>query len=294
MIAMLRSMTGYGRSVHKLDNNSVTVEIKTVNHRFCEVQTRLPKQWLFLEEKVRSWCRETIKRGKSEVSVFLQEDSLEKNVHINWSLLEQFQHQFEEMKKRTGADEPFPIAAMLQHSEIAYVAEEPADAAAVEEFLEQAVKKAVNDLDQMRIAEGKVLTGELERRMLKTASLNSEIEDFAPQVIENFRQRLYRRMEDFLSGSGLEESRLLAEAAVFAEKADIQEELLRIESHTNQFIETLQYSGPCGRKLDFILQELNREVNTIGSKANAVGISSKVVEMKNELEKMKEQVQNIE
>lgn len=292
---MLRSMTGFGRSVKEMGDGRITVEIKAVNHRFCEVSARMPRQWFSLEDAVRTWCREKMKRGKIDVSVFLEvENTSAKKVHINWNLLEQFQQQFEEMKRRTGSAESFPLAAMLQHEEIAYVLEDPVDTDAVKELLKPAVEEALHQLEKMRQIEGSSLKEDLIMRIETVLAAKNEVEKYAPQVKENFRQRIHQRVEEFLSGAEMETSRILTEAAVYAEKIDIQEELIRIESHAAQFMHSLETTGPSGRKLDFILQELNREVNTIGSKANAAGISSKVVEMKDALEKMKEQVQNIE
>jgi uncharacterized protein (TIGR00255 family) len=292
---MVRSMTGFGRSEQKISSGRVTVEIKAVNHRFCEISVKLPGHWSALEDAVRKWSRESILRGKIEVFVHFQPFENDfKKVHINWDLLREYQKQFEEMKKITGSKEDFPAASMLQNEGIANVEEENSDLERIRSEIHPCVMEASKNLLKMREEEGSLLKQELLSRMMQLLKLKTEVEKAAPEIKSVFYNKLRQRVEEFLSGTGIEESRLLTEVAVHAEKVDIQEELSRTASHAKQFLDTLEKNGAIGRKLDFIIQELNREVNTIGSKANAASLSALVVEMKDELEKIKEQVQNIE
>ncbi|WP_147802373.1 YicC/YloC family endoribonuclease [Alkalicoccus halolimnae] len=292
---MVRSMTGFGRSEQKISSGRVTVEIKAVNHRFCEISVKLPGCWSALEEAVRKWSRENIFRGKIEVFVHFQPFEKDvKKVHINWDLLREYQEKFEEMKNITGSKEDFPASSMLQNEGIVHVEEENTDLERIRSEIHPCVMEASQNFLLMREEEGRLLKQELQTRMVQLLKLKSNIEKAGPEIKAAFYNKLRQRVEEFLSGTEIEESRLLTEVAVHAEKVDIQEELSRTASHAKQFLDTLEREGAVGRKLDFIVQELNREVNTIGSKANAASLSALVIEMKDELEKIKEQVQNIE
>ncbi|TVP87433.1 MAG: YicC family protein [Alkalicoccus sp.] len=291
---MVRSMTGFGRSVKQITHGRVTVEIRAVNHRFSDVSVKLPKQWSFMEEKVRRWAASDVLRGKVEVSVHLESEDSSGEVHINWPLLKQFQKKFDELKEATGSSEDFPAAALLQHSDIVYMKQPEADSELLAEELCTCVTDAARELKNMRRMEGKLLKQDLQQKMDRLRELKEKISMEAPLTKKIVYERLRQRAEEFLSGVEVDESRLLTEVAVHVEKADIEEELIRIESHIRQFSNTLEAEGAVGRKLDFLLQELNREVNTIGSKAAAAETGTLAVEMKDEIEKLREQVQNIE
>ncbi|PTL39678.1 YicC family protein [Alkalicoccus saliphilus] len=291
---MVRSMTGFGRSVKQISHGRVTVEIRAVNHRFSDVSVKLPKQWSFMEEKVRRWSASDILRGKVEVSVYLESEGSPGEVHINWPLLTQFQKKFDELKEATGSAEDFPAAAMLQHSDIVYMKQPEADSELLAEELSGCVTEAAREVMKMRRMEGRLLKEDLQKKTDRLRQLTERISMEAPLTKKTVYERLRQRAEEFLSGVEVDESRLLTEVAVHVEKADIEEELIRIESHIGQFLNTLEAEGAVGRKLDFLLQELNREVNTIGSKAASAETGALAVEMKDEIEKLREQVQNIE
>ncbi|SDN26068.1 YicC/YloC family endoribonuclease [Alkalicoccus daliensis] len=295
VIAMLRSMTGFGRSAEKISSGRLTIEIKAVNHRFCEIKPRLPQQWAGLEESIISRCREYVHRGKLDVSFFLNEEEAKtKEVHIDWDLLLQFQQRFEEIKSFTGSKETFPAAAMLQNEDIVYISEPEQIVNKTKAELLPVLDEALKELSAMRKQEGSILYTDLRKRTELLESYTDKIHKLAPQVKEDYRAKLSEQVNDFMAGRKADENRLMTEIAVFSEKADISEEITRIKSHTEHLGLTFKSEGPVGRKLDFIIQELNREINTIGSKANSGELGKIVVEMKNELEKMREQVQNIE
>lgn len=292
---MLRSMTGFGRSVKKISAGRLTVEIKAVNHRFCEIKARLPQEWMSLEESISAYCRQRISRGKLDISFFLQAEGYrDRKVHIDWDILRQYEKRFEEIKKSTGAEESFPAAAMLQNEEIIYVLESEVNLDALKADIFPALQEAMDELLEMREREGELLYTDLKKRAEELAAKISVIEEHAPMIKEEYRTKLYVQMEKFLAGKELDENRLMTEIALYAEKADVSEELTRINSHLNQLISALNSGYSVGRKIDFIIQELNREINTIGSKANSSETGTIVVEMKDLLEKIREQVQNIE
>jgi uncharacterized protein (TIGR00255 family) len=286
-------MTGFGRSQRESNDLFLTVEIKTVNHRFCEYHIRMPRQLLKIEEKIKKQLN-SIHRGRVEVFVTLGGNgAVHRKVNIDWLLLEEYYQYIVKIKEKYMLQSDVSIHDLLQREEWLQVEEVDFGNEELEKLVNITVQEAANQLMAMRIAEGKELEADIRKQLLLLEDSINEVKQYAPLVVMQYKERLAKRLTDFISGA-LDEQRFITEVAIFADKADINEELTRLHSHIRQFEETLTEGEPIGRKLDFLLQEMNREVNTIGSKANDSKIAKEVVEMKSLLEKVKEQVQNIE
>ncbi|RSD28076.1 YicC/YloC family endoribonuclease [Mesobacillus subterraneus] len=291
---MVVSMTGFGRSKAESERFSVTVEVKTVNHRFCEFHIRMPRQLLKLEEKIKKKLGEHINRGRVEVFVTLEgEGIVSRSVHIDWEALDEFVHHITEIKNRYSLTGDLEIRDVVSREEIIHIEEKEAENEELEQLVLSAVDEAGGQLVHMRKLEGKALEEDVLQYIELLKGNITNVKQLAPDVVVQYRERLSRKMAELLDAQA-DEDRIHTEAAFFADKADISEELARLESHISQFKEIMKVNEPLGRKLDFLLQEMNREVNTIGSKANDSRIAREVVDMKSLLEKVKEQVQNIE
>ncbi|WP_404331457.1 YicC/YloC family endoribonuclease [Mesobacillus maritimus] len=291
---MVVSMTGFGRGKAEAEQVGVTVEIKTVNHRFCEFHIRMPNQLLKIEANLKKSLANHIKRGRVEVYVTLDgQAAVNRGVKIDWELLDQYFGYITEVKDKYGLSGEVTLSELVNRLELIQIEEKETENEFIESLVLQALSLAIDELVQMRIREGKALELDVKGNIERLEARTQQVKQFAPIVVEQYRDRLTKKMDEFIGGQ-LEETRILTEVAIFADKADINEELTRLESHIEQFYKILQLNEPIGRKLDFLVQEMNREINTIGSKANDSKIAMEVVEMKSLLEKVKEQVQNIE
>lgn len=291
---MVTSMTGYGRGEAENEQVKVFAEIKTVNHRFCEYTIRMPRQLLVLEEKVKKKANEYIRRGRVEIFITVEGESLvSKKVKIDWDLADQYVTLMDEVKGKYNLESSITLQDMLQFESIFMTEEVPTVPVDLESLLMDSLTVALENLKQMRTQEGQELAQDLQNQLKKLAEIVEGVKNYAPSVVEQYKARLAVKLAELTDGL-IEDSRMITEAAIFADKCDINEELTRLESHVQQFTVTLRHGDPIGRKLDFLVQEMNREVNTIGSKANDSAITKEVVEMKSLLEKLKEQVQNIE
>ncbi|MED3552247.1 YicC/YloC family endoribonuclease [Cytobacillus praedii] len=290
---MVVSMTGFGRSKKSLNQFSALVEIKSVNHRFSEYQIRMPRQLFHLEDKIKKKLGESIHRGRIEVYVTVEGDQLAtRQVQVDWTLLDEYYQYITKIKDRFAIDQGLTVHDFIR-DELISIEEKDAGNEEIERVVLAAIEEASEHLLHMRKLEGTELEKDLKLYLNEVAERINHLKELAPKVVQQYQERLTKRMSLFLEGQ-LDEARILTEVALFADKADISEELTRLLSHLNQFESTLQVNERVGRKLDFLIQEMNREVNTIGSKANDASIASEVVELKSCLEKMKEQVQNIE
>jgi uncharacterized protein (TIGR00255 family) len=288
------SMTGFGRGKTESGAFLVNVEIKTVNHRFSEMNIRMPRQLLKIEDKIKKILSSHIRRGRVEVYVSVEgEGIVSRKIQPDWQLIEDYFQFINEAKRKYGIEGTITLQELLNRTDLLHIEEREAGNEEIEKLVLTATEEAVILLKQMRMAEGEVLKKDLLGITAKIESNVTELQKFAPLVVQAFKERLSKRMQEFVSGQ-LDETRILTEVAVFADKADINEEITRLRSHIQQFLQTLNEYEPIGRKLDFLVQEMNREANTIGSKANDSNIAKKVVEIKSLLEKLKEQVQNIE
>lgn len=287
-------MTGFGSASGHIQSCLFTVEMKSVNHRFLDIHIKMPKQFMSIEDRIKKLITRFINRGRIEVYINLEGEFLSsRSIQVDWSLLDQYIGSLHQIKERFSLNDPISLNHILSLGDGIEIREEALSSEDIENGLLQLVETAVNQLTVMRKVEGEQLALDLNHRLDSLKQINCDLEKMAPNVVDQYRERISKRVSEFVSGK-IDENRILTEVALFADKADINEEITRIHSHIHQFKETLTTKEPIGRKLDFIVQELNREANTIGSKANDGAIAKNVVELKSIIEKLKEQVQNIE
>ena len=298
---MPKSMTGYGRAQRLADGRDVLVEIRAVNHRYYEFSARLPRTCLYLEEKLKGFLNGRIARGKVEVSVTItRPDGKDAQIAVNRSVAEGYVHALRTLNEELGCDEKawleddLKLSSLLRLPELFTVTKEQDDEQAVWAVVSDAADEALGSFLTMREAEGERLAADLLQKLTGLEQMLGAIESIQPSVAESYRERLYARLTEILSDTNIDEQRILTEAAIFSEKTAIDEETVRLHSHIAQFRTLLAADEPVGRKLDFLVQEMNREVNTIGSKAQDLRITKLVVDMKSEIEKLREQIQNIE
>lgn len=290
-------MTGFGRGEYSDGKRNVIAEIKTVNHRYADISVKMPKRYSFAEEKIKSLIKEKVKRGKAEVSIIVENLTEEDTtVKLNTLVAGQYVNNLKELKEAYGLTGEIDIKLVATMPDVLKAVpdvENEDEAAAV---IFEAVKMAVSNLDAMREVEGAKLADDLLMRGQLIRDIVKKIDARAPMVAREYTLKLQNRIKDLLGDQvDIPEDRILVEAAVFADKANITEELVRLDSHMNQLKTILTTSSePVGKKLDFLVQEMNRESNTIGSKANDMEITSLMLETKSEIEKIREQVQNIE
>lgn len=292
---MLRSMTGYGRGEAADTRQRLVVEARSVNHRFGEISIRLPREYAALEDRIRGAVQASVSRGRVEVSVTLAEQpGRPRAVQVDTALAEAYHDGLRRIAGTLGLTAVVEASTIARLPGVLSVDEPPADAEATWNLLGPALAGSLAGLVEMRRREGSRLEEDLRERVRALAAGLSVISARAPAVVEDYRRRLSERLAELLGPGVVDEQRLLLEVTAFAERAGITEELTRFGSHLDQFEQALSEAGPVGRKLDFILQELNREINTIGAKGSDLTIAKTVVELKGELEKIREQVQNIE
>lgn len=289
------SMTGYGKGVASRDGRTLTVELKSVNHRFLDVSMRLPRSLSFLEDTFRSELAAGLSRG--HVDVYLnysntREDA--KSIRINGAFISAYVAAAREANEQVGLRDDLTLSSCLRLPDVVEITEGDEDTAAVTELAREAVRDAILGLRQMRLLEGERLKQDFSARAETILSLTEEIAKRAPSVVEEYREKLNARIEQLLGAVEVDRARLATEVALFADRAAIDEEIVRLRSHVAQMQLLLSSEEPVGRKLDFVVQEMNREFNTIGSKANDATLTNLVLSGKAEVEKFREQVQNIE
>lgn len=287
-------MTGFGRGVTTTKNFQLTVEIRAVNHRFLEINTKFPKEWMESEVIAKKMLSDSISRGKIDVIIFLKElHDTQQTIQINWSLLNSFLQAKEELSHTVPMQEKWTMQEIVSLEQVLQVEKVELQQEEIVEAVKSALSEAITNLIAMREREGQGLEGVMLQYKADLEAQIAHIRQTAPSAVEKYRNRLMTRLEEVANGQTLDD-RLLTEVAIFAERIDISEELDRLDSHFNQLTETLNERVAIGRKLDFIMQEMNREINTIGSKNQSTDCSAAVVQAKTILEKMREQVQNIE
>ncbi len=292
---MIRSMTGYGRSEQIVDGRAVTVEIKSVNHRYFEFSCRTTRGYSFLEEKLKSFLQGRITRGKVDAYISVEAlESAQTQVLVNHSLAEGYVQALRELAERYGLRDDISVSTVSRYSDIFSVHKAPEDEEAVWSSVQQAAEEALKNFLAMREAEGERLRADVLSRAGTIMKLVDEIETRSPQTVAEYQERLRQKIQELLGDNTVDEQRLLTETAIFADKVAVAEETVRLRSHFRQMEEMMKTDAPIGRKLDFLVQEMNREANTIGSKAVDSKIAYLVVDIKAEIEKIREQIQNIE
>jgi uncharacterized protein (TIGR00255 family) len=288
-------MTGYGKGEASAPNGNFLGEIRSVNHRYGEISVRLPRSFYAFETEVKRQAALTLKRGKIDISVQWDETTPANFApQLDMAVARGYYEAYSRLAKELNLPQDAPPAYIMSQKGVIKEVAVSLDETELQPQLLAAVQAAVAALDGMRVREGEALADDLKARRMQIAGWSNLIGERTPQVVLEYRQKLKTRLEQLLDGAEMDESRLAQEVALLADRSDITEELVRLSSHFSQFDEALRSSEPVGRKLDFLMQEMNREVNTIGSKSNDAGITNLVIQIKAEMEKMREQVQNVE
>lgn len=292
---MVKSMTGYGRSEWNHDIGHVIVEIRTINHRYLEFFLRIPKEFATFEDEIKKTIQEQVKRGRVECTISLEYKHGKKvTTDVNWRVVDNYIKAAEQIRER------FQLADHLRLDTIFTLPDvfSPAQQDNLELFKEDilnTVRSATDALTTMRATEGHVLKLDAIQKITSIQRRIDEIRALAPQVVTHYQERLKSRIKELLHDTiEIDPARLWSEVVLFADKSNIDEEIVRLDSHCKQYFAFLELKEPMGRKLDFLLQEMNREINTIGSKANNLSIAQHVIEIKSDIEKLREQVQNME
>ncbi len=293
---MIYSMTGYGKYEIEENARKITVEISAVNHRYLDLNIRMPRMLMHLEDRVRSIIKEEVARGKLEVSIMCHSSAKEDlEVNINEALGQAYLEGVRSLGSKFSLEDDLKLSHLIGVSDLVVIQKQAGNLEAVGETIEKALREALKAFLEMRGKEGQTLKEDILSKNTGLSKLLQEVNNRSPFVVDNYRERLKNRLDQLLGdGMNIDESRLAMEVAILADKSAIDEEITRLGSHFNQLEEILQAGGPVGRKLDFLMQEMNREANTIGSKANDYEITKVVVSLKTDIEKIREQVQNLE
>ena len=292
---MIKSMTGFGRSQNEIDGYAITVEIKTVNHRYNDIFIRIPRHMTFLEERVRNEVFKKVSRGKIDVYITFEETKdAPKNVECDFELIKAYMEAFNVLKNKFDLKDDVGLSLFAKIQDAFTVKKQETDEEHLWSLLKPVLDDALNNLILMREKEGKQLKSDFTQKCSYIEDMIEQISQKAPFVAADYKNRLEARIKELLQQQNIDEYRIATEVAIFADRCSIDEEIVRLKSHIEQVRHTLDMCQPVGRKLDFLIQEMNREINTIGSKANDIYITRIVVELKSEIEKLREQVQNIE
>ncbi|MBQ3285960.1 MAG: YicC family protein [Ruminococcus sp.] len=292
---MVMSMTGFGRAELSVGNRDIIVEIKSVNHRYFEFSCRTSRGYNFLEDKLKKYVAERVSRGKVDMYVSVTDnDDSSVEVELNKPLASGYINAMRAMVEEYGVKDDISVSTLSRFNDVFQITRPPADEDAVFADVKVAVDAALEHFLSMRQAEGEKLKADILSRAQTIIDIVGEIEERSPQTVQEYRDRLYAKLSEVLQSTNIDDQRILTEAAIFADKVAVDEETVRLRSHFDQMKQFLDSGVPVGRKLDFIVQEMNREANTIGSKVNDSALAHKVVDIKGELEKIREQVQNIE
>ena len=292
---MIRSMTGFGRGKSQADGMEFLVEIKTVNHRYSDVYIKLPRQISFLEDKVREVVSKSVSRGKADVFISLEDFSEDsRSILIDEGLAKTYISTIRLLKDKYDLLDDISVSLIAKFPDVLKVEKVEQDEEKTWKLLNEALNGAIESLINMREIEGEGLKVSIFEKADFIENIVKEIGIRAPEVVKEYKCKLENRIKELMDQQIIDENRMATEVAIFADRCSIDEELVRLTSHISQLRETLKIGQSVGRKLDFLIQEMNREINTIGSKANDLNITKFVVDIKSELEKIREQIQNIE
>ena len=292
---MLKSMTGYGRAQKILNGRDITVEIRSVNHRYYEYTSRIPRTYSYIDEKMKALLKTSISRGKIDVSVTINNiEGKDSEIAVNKSIAEGYVSALRGIADELGLKDDLTLSKLIKLPDIFNIQKTPDDEEMVWNDVYEVTNDALEKFIDMRSVEGKALGENIIEKADYILEMVEKVEELSPQTVENYRNRLYKKLSEVLEDKNIDDQRILTEAAVFSEKIAVDEETGRLRSHISQLKTILESDEAVGRKLDFIVQEINREVNTIGSKAQDLNVTKIVVEMKSEIEKIREQIQNIE
>ena len=292
---MVKSMTGYGRAEETVNGCTITVELRSVNNRYLDCNVRIPRIYLFAEDAIKSRVQNTISRGKVDVFVTLDSTGAEKvQVSVNKAAADGYYAALTQLAADYGLSNDISVSLLSRFPEVLLAEKSEEDVEQMAKDICSVLDRALADFDAMRTREGERLKEDILFRAAAIEEKVALVEERSPQTVAEYRAKLEARMNEVLSSTQLDPARILTEAAIFADKVAVDEETVRLRSHIAQLRDMLQSSEPVGRKLDFLIQEVNRECNTIGSKCNDLAVARDVVNMKAEVEKIREQVQNME
>lgn len=292
---MVKSMTGFGRAVKELDGYVITVELKSVNHRYFEFSSRTPRQYGFIDEKLKSYVNTRVARGKVECYVGIEALNTEAcEVAVNNTLASAYLNALNEIADTYSLNKDFGTMAISRFADVLVVKKAEEDEEKIWNMVKLVTDEALDKFIEMRANEGKRMYDDVYSRSQFILDTVSFIEERSPQTVKEYNDKLVQRVHELIGDVSLDEARIIQEVAVYADKVAVAEETVRLRSHIEQLRSFLEADTEIGRKMDFLVQEINRETNTIGSKCNDVEIARKVVDMKAEIEKIREQIQNIE
>ena len=292
---MIKSMTGYGRARETVNGRDITVEVRSVNNRYLDCTVKMPRAYLFAEDAMKGLVQKHVSRGKVDVLVSIDGTGADETcVTVNEPLARQYLAAVDQISKTFGLAMDLGALSLARFPDVLAVTKAEEDLESVGADICGVLEDALAAYTAMRGVEGEKLAADIRGRLDTIEALTAKVEERSPQTVAEYRQKLLDRMQEVLSSTTIDESRILTEAAIFAAKVAVDEETVRLRSHLAQLREMLESSDPVGRKLDFLIQEVNRESNTIGSKCSDIAIARHVVDLKAEVEKIREQVQNIE
>ena len=292
---MIKSMTGFGRFEAGDENRKLVVEMKAVNHRYCDINIKMPKKLSFFDSSIRAVMKKYIQRGKVDVFI-TYEDNTENTMLLKYNkdMAQAYYQALKAMSDDFDIENDVRVSSLSRYPEVLVLEEQTVDEDALLKLIETAVSGACEKFVETRITEGNQLKEDLLGKLEGMLEMVTYIEDRSPQIIKEYQEKLLTKVRELLENNTVDESRILTEVTIFADKICVDEETVRLRSHIQSAKETLIAGGSVGRKLDFIAQEMNREANTILSKANDLAISNKAIDLKTEIEKVREQIQNIE
>lgn len=292
---MLKSMTGYGRAQKILSGRDILVEIRSVNHRYYEYSSRIPRTYNYIDEKLKALLKNSISRGKVDISVSINNiEGRDTEIAINKGVAEGYLNALRSVSAELNVDDDLTLSKLIKLPDIFNVQKTPDDEEQVWNDVAEVAGEALQKFVAMRETEGEKLRSDILAKARLISEMVSKVEELSPLTVEAYREKLFRKLSEVLESKDIDQQRIVTEAAIFSEKIAVDEETVRLKSHISQLEEMLDSGEAIGRKLDFIVQEMNRETNTIGSKAQDLNITKIVVDMKAELEKIREQIQNIE
>lgn len=292
---MLKSMTGYGRREAVTDGKKILVEIKSVNHRYSDYNIKVQRHLGFLEDKIRKHVSSAITRGKVDIYLNVENfETADKEIRLNREIARNYIDVLHELRDEFGLKDDITVSNVARNSDIFQTERVEEDEEQLWNTVKTVLDCALGDFVAMREREGERIEKDLCNRIEYMRTLVTTIDERSPQTVQEYSDRLYEKIKEVLDGRGIDEARILTEVAIYADKVAVNEETVRLTSHFEEFDNIIGSGEPAGRRLDFLIQEINREVNTIGSKASDIEIAKTVVTLKGEIEKLREQIQNIE
>ncbi len=288
-------MTGYGRAQSVIEGKKITVEIRSVNHRYSDYNIKVPRAYGFLEDKTREYMSKCITRGKVDIYITIEScGQTDKNIILDEALAEEYVTALYMLRDKFNLADDISVSTIAGFRDIFAAEQKEDNPETVWSMTENVLREAADMFIQMRSHEGARIEKDLSDRIKYMSTLVEKVDMFSPETVKAYERRLYEKIKETLGDRSIDDARILTEAALFADKVSVNEETVRLHGHFDEFESIMKSGEPAGRKMDFLIQEMNREVNTIGSKANDLEIARIVVELKGEIEKLREQIQNIE